>query len=158
MSIPLLVLQWPATLEEPQSEEISAIEEDDVGVKIGYDEINVGKDVRESFFFIKNEVGKERKKISSASSSKQKNSIIETWIQLGPGPKTDSARLLAELYQSSSANSRAGSTKTLLRLVLVTPLPKLHRTHSCFVSIGGIVGTLRFKNRGNSSFFEGHLD
>ena len=28
MSIPLLVLQCPATLEEPQSEEISAIEED----------------------------------------------------------------------------------------------------------------------------------
>ena len=27
MSIPLLVLQWPATLEEPQSEEVSAIEE-----------------------------------------------------------------------------------------------------------------------------------
>ena len=26
MSIPLLVLQWPATLEEPQSEEVSAIE------------------------------------------------------------------------------------------------------------------------------------
>ena len=86
MSIPLLVLQWPATLEEPQSEEISAIEEDDVGVKIGYDEINVGKDVRESFLFIKNEVGKERKKISRASSSKQKNSIIETWIQLGRSP------------------------------------------------------------------------
>ena len=29
MSIPLLVFQWPATLEEPQSEEISAIEEDE---------------------------------------------------------------------------------------------------------------------------------
>ena len=27
MSIPLLVLQWPATLEEPQSKEISAVEE-----------------------------------------------------------------------------------------------------------------------------------
>ncbi|KAF2564935.1 hypothetical protein F2Q70_00017400 [Brassica cretica] len=74
------------------------------------------------------------------------------------GPKTDSARPLVELDQSSSANSRAGSTKTRLRLALVTPLPKLHRTHSCFVSIGGIVGTLRFKNRVNSSFFEGHLD
>ncbi|KAL0826877.1 hypothetical protein Bca101_050554 [Brassica carinata] len=35
MSIPLLVLQWPATLEEPQSEEISAIEEDDVGIQLG---------------------------------------------------------------------------------------------------------------------------
>ena len=29
MSIPLLVLQWPATLEEPQSKDISAIEEDE---------------------------------------------------------------------------------------------------------------------------------
>ena len=27
MSIPLLVLQWPATMEEPQSKEISAVEE-----------------------------------------------------------------------------------------------------------------------------------
>ena len=27
MSIPLLVLQWPATLEEPRSEEVSAIKE-----------------------------------------------------------------------------------------------------------------------------------
>ena len=27
MSIPLLVLQWPATLEEPPSEEVSAVEE-----------------------------------------------------------------------------------------------------------------------------------
>ena len=101
MSIPLLVLQWPATLEEPQSEEISAIEEDDVGVKIGYDEINVGKDVRESFLFIKNEVGKERKKISRASSSKQKNSIIETWIQLGRSPSWTQDRF-------SSAVRRAG--------------------------------------------------
>ena len=29
MSIRLLVLQWPATLEEPKSKEISAIEEDE---------------------------------------------------------------------------------------------------------------------------------
>ena len=27
MSIPLLVLQWPATLEEPPSEEVSTVEE-----------------------------------------------------------------------------------------------------------------------------------
>ena len=27
MSIPLLVLQWPATMEEPPSEEVSAVEE-----------------------------------------------------------------------------------------------------------------------------------
>ncbi|KAF2613337.1 hypothetical protein F2Q70_00012072 [Brassica cretica] len=74
------------------------------------------------------------------------------------GPKTDSARPFAELDQPSSANGRAGSTETHLRLVLVIRLPKLHQTHSCFVSIGGIVGTLRFKNRGNSSFLEGHSD
>ncbi|KAF3589513.1 hypothetical protein F2Q69_00027926 [Brassica cretica] len=88
-----------------------------------------------------------------------------SWTQHGfssangrAGPKTDSARQFAELDQPSSANGRAGSTETRLRLVLVTPLPKLHRTHSCFVSIRGIVGTLRFINRGNSSFLEGHSD
>ncbi|KAF3564351.1 hypothetical protein DY000_02014979 [Brassica cretica] len=86
-------------------------------------------------------------------------------IQLSHSPSwTNPVRRTAELDPrliqlgrslswSSSANDRAGSTKTCLRLVLVTPLPKLHRTHSCFVSNGGIIGTLRFKNRGNSSFF-----
>ncbi|KAF2567213.1 hypothetical protein F2Q70_00026987 [Brassica cretica] len=79
------------------------------------------------------------------------------------GPKTDSAwpfaeldqsssanGRFAELDQSSSANDRAGLTAIRLHLVLVTPLLRLHRTHSCFVSIGAIVGTLRLKNRGNS--------
>ena len=38
-----------------------------VGVKIGYDKINIGKGVRENFLFIKeNDVGKERKKLSKA--------------------------------------------------------------------------------------------
>ena len=74
------------------------------------------------------------------------------------GPETDSARPFTELDQPSSANGRAGSTETRLRLVLVTPLPKLHRTHSCFVSAGGTVGTLRFKNCGTSSFLERHSD
>ncbi|KAF2535639.1 hypothetical protein F2Q68_00020919 [Brassica cretica] len=72
------------------------------------------------------------------------------------GPKTDSAWPFVELDKPCLTNGRAGSTETLLRLVLVTPLLKLHRTHSCFVSIEGIVGTLRFKNHGNSSFLEGH--
>ena len=61
------------------------------------------------------------------------------------GPSTDSARPFAKLDQSCLANGRAGSTGTHLHLVLVTPLRRLHRTHSCVVSIGGIVGTLRFK-------------
>ncbi|KAF3592810.1 hypothetical protein DY000_02021960 [Brassica cretica] len=51
------------------------------------------------------------------------------------GSNADSARPLAELDQSSSANSRAGSTGVRLHLVLVTPLPRLHRTHFCFESI-----------------------
>ncbi|KAF3581893.1 hypothetical protein DY000_02034213 [Brassica cretica] len=41
------------------------------------------------------------------------------------GPMTDTARPFAELDQPSSANGRAGSTGTRLRLVLVTPLPRL---------------------------------
>ncbi|KAF2587956.1 hypothetical protein F2Q70_00038980 [Brassica cretica] len=74
------------------------------------------------------------------------------------GPSTDSAQLFAELDQPSSANGLAGSTGTRLRLVLVTLLPRVLRTHSYFVSIEGIVGTFQFKNRGNSSFLEGHSD
>ncbi|KAF2531337.1 hypothetical protein F2Q70_00030455 [Brassica cretica] len=52
------------------------------------------------------------------------------------GSNADTAQPFAELDQSSSANGRAGSTGVRLHLVLVTPLPRLHRTHSCFVSIG----------------------
>ena len=66
------------------------------------------------------------------------------------GSTTDSARPFAELDQSSSANGRAELTRIHLHIVLVTPLPRLYQTRSCFVSIGGIVGTLRFKNRKNS--------
>ena len=53
---------------------------------------------------------------------------------------------------------RAGSIELRLHLVLVTPLSRLHRTHYCFVSVGGIIGTLRFKNRKNSFFLEEHSD
>ncbi|KAF3509249.1 hypothetical protein F2Q69_00006342 [Brassica cretica] len=63
------------------------------------------------------------------------------------GSNTDSARPFAELDQSKSANGRAGSTEVCLHLILITPLPRLYRTHPCFVSIGGIVRTLQFKNR-----------
>ncbi|KAF2540135.1 hypothetical protein F2Q68_00031250 [Brassica cretica] len=66
------------------------------------------------------------------------------------GSTTISARPFAELDQSSSANGRAELTRIHLHIVLVTPLPRLYQTRSCFVSIGGIVGTLRFKNRKNS--------
>ncbi|KAF3512443.1 hypothetical protein F2Q69_00005883 [Brassica cretica] len=59
------------------------------------------------------------------------------------GSTTDSARPFAKLDQSSSANSRVELTRLHLHLVFVTPLPRLYRTHSCFVSIGDIVGTLR---------------
>ncbi|KAF3548649.1 hypothetical protein DY000_02006788 [Brassica cretica] len=65
------------------------------------------------------------------------------------GSNTDSARPFAELDHSNSANGRAGSTGVYLPLILVTSLPRLHRTHSSFVSIGDIVGTLRYKNRKN---------
>lgn len=64
----------------------------------------------------------------------------QTRIQLGRSPSwtspaPDSVRRTAVLDQ----------TGTRLHLELVTPLPSLHQTHSCFVSIGGIVGTLLFK-------------
>ncbi|KAF3535403.1 hypothetical protein F2Q69_00022409 [Brassica cretica] len=128
-----------------------------------------------SFFFIfgtmrphrnpeklSNESFKERR-TPYQSSLANGRSCSPSWTQDGyssavrrDGPKTDSAQPFAELDKPSLTNGRAGSTETLLRLVLVTPLLKLHRTHSCFVSIGGIVGTLQFKNRGNSSFLEGH--
>ena len=74
-------------------------------------------------------------------------SVIKATISNGPAwcTNTDSARPFAKLDQSCLANGRAGSTGTHLHLVLVTPLRRLHRTHSCVVSIGGIVGTLRFK-------------
>ncbi|KAF3589002.1 hypothetical protein F2Q69_00029960 [Brassica cretica] len=74
------------------------------------------------------------------------------------GPNTYSARLFAELDQSSLVNGRAGSNRICLHLVLITPLPRLHRTHSCFVSIEGIVRTLRFKNRKNPFFLEENSD
>ena len=90
-----------------------------VWVKIGYDEINARKDVRENFLFIKkNEVGKERKNYRRSKGSVRRNK--QTWSS-----NTDSARPFAELDQSSLANGRAGSTRVRLRLVLVTPLPKI---------------------------------
>ncbi|KAF2561616.1 hypothetical protein F2Q70_00016874 [Brassica cretica] len=36
MSIPLLVLQWPATLEEPQSEEVSTVEGGETWMTLRY--------------------------------------------------------------------------------------------------------------------------
>ncbi|KAF2584897.1 hypothetical protein F2Q70_00035708 [Brassica cretica] len=88
-----------------------------------------------------------------------------SWIARGfrsenvrAGSNTNSAQPFTELDQSSSVNSRAGSTEVRLYLILVTPLPTSHRAHSCFISIGGIIGTLRFKNRKNSFFLEDHSD
>ncbi|KAF3562716.1 hypothetical protein DY000_02011254 [Brassica cretica] len=100
--------------------------------------------------------GKNGKTIKSVriSSSKQTNLIIEHGFSSAVcrvGSKTDSARPFSEL-------DRARSTGIRLHLVLLTPLPRLHRTHSCFVSIEGIIGTLRFKNRKNPLFLEEHSD
>ncbi|KAF3530661.1 hypothetical protein DY000_02039711 [Brassica cretica] len=88
-----------------------------------------------------------------------------SWIARGfssenvrAGSNTNSAQPFTELDQSSSVNSRAGSNEVRLYLILVTPLPRSHRAHSCFISIGGIIGTLRFKNRKNSFFLEDHSD
>ena len=124
----------------------------DVGVKIGYDEINVRKDVRENFLFTKKKWSREKtEKLSKVQGSVRRNKQTSS-------SNTDSARPFAKLNQSSSANGWDGSTEIRLHLVLVTPLPRLHRTHSCFVSIEGIVGTLRFKNRKNPFFLEEHSD
>ena len=146
-----------------------------VGVKIGYDEINVGKTSDKIFSSIKKRK-KSRKNGKNYQRSNDQfvksNKLDRLWNSARPfaeldrsssangraGSNADSARPFAELDQSSSANGRAGSTGVRVHFVLVTPLPRLHRTHSCFVSIGGIIGTLRFENRMNSYFFEEHSD
>ncbi|KAF3581702.1 hypothetical protein DY000_02032885 [Brassica cretica] len=87
------------------------------------------------------------------SSSKQTNLTIKHGFSSAvrrAGSTADSAWPFADLDPRRIQLGGAGSTGIRLHLVLVTPLPRLHRTHSCFVSIGGIVGTLRLKNRGNS--------
>ena len=88
------------------------------------------------------------------------SSIIgRTWpVQFRELPSLTQHGYSSAVRQSSSANGRAGSTGIRLHLVLVTPLPILQKTHSCYVSIEGIVGTLRFKNRKNPFFLEEHSD
>ncbi|KAF2557340.1 hypothetical protein F2Q68_00016225 [Brassica cretica] len=58
-----------------------------------------------------------------------------SWANGRAGSNADSTRPFTELDQCSSANGRAESIGVCVHLVLVTPLPRLHRTHSCFVSI-----------------------
>ena len=146
-----------------------------VGVKIGYEEINVRKLPEQIFSCIKIERSRKTKKTTKGLmvSSSKRMSWIDRGIQLGRSPSwinhgsssapnqsslangwagstTDSAWPFGKLDQSSSANGRAELTKIHLHLFLVTPLPRLYQTRSCFVSIRGIVGTLLFKNRKNS--------
>ena len=127
--------------------------------KINYDQFCWGqnrlrrnqlqKTSRENLLFHKNRKKSKNRKIYQRSNDQlvERTSWIDHGIQLGRSPNwtTDSARPFAELDRR-----RAESTVIHLHLVLVTPLSRLFRTRSCFVSIGGIVGTLRFKNRKNS--------
>ena len=135
-----------------------------VGVKIGYDEINVGKTSDKIFSSIK---VKKKSRKNGKNYQRSNDQFVETnrldrlWNSARPFARLDQVQFgerPSGIERGFSSAVRRAGPGVRLHLVLVTPLPRLHQTHSCFVSIGGIVGTLRFKNRKNSFFLKEHSD